>query len=185
MKKHNVRQFILIAAVLAAAGCSSVTTKYPLVEKRQPIDKEKFEGSWLLDKDVITIKFDTTGTARIGGVDWKDNRFQLSEGEMIVAVGQNANYLSVRTKEEDGWADRYYLFEYKFDSDKILILWEPDLAAFEAAVKSGQLRGTVKKENSSTEISLTDSPGVVLDFLNKSKDKGLFDYHKPSILMKI
>lgn len=184
MKKKNVRQFILIAAVLAAAGCSSVTTKYPLVEKRQPIDKEKFEGSWLLDKDVITIKFDTTGTARIGGVDWKENRFQLSEGEMIVAVGQHANYLSVRTREEEGWEESYYLFQYKFESDRILILWEPDLAAFEAAVKSGQLRGKVEKENNSTKIHLTDGPGVVLDFLNKSKEE-LFDYQQPSILMKI
>ena len=98
MKIHTTLCAILVAisVSLLVAGCTSVTTQYPLSADAKPLDKEKFEGTWLIDKNAFSIRFASNGVARIAGVEWKDDQFQLLQGEMIVTEGKENNFLSVR-----------------------------------------------------------------------------------------
>jgi hypothetical protein len=73
-----------IPLLLLLSGCSFVTTQQPLSSAPEPIDRDKFEGAWLSEEEVVFIRFAASGVARLAGLDWKDDQFQMVQGEMII-----------------------------------------------------------------------------------------------------
>lgn len=174
---------ISIAALLA--GCSTVTTQNPLSAEHKPIDKDKFEGVWLLDKEAVSLRFTSNGTARIAGVEWKDDQFRLVQGEMIVTKGKKFNFLSVRFQEDGKWMDHYCFLQYDFTDQGDLLLWLPNDDVFEEAIKTNRLHGVVKKEMYSTDITITNALGILLEFIDNPENPSLFNYREPIVLRRI
>jgi hypothetical protein len=53
-------------------------------DESEPIDRDKLEGAWLSEEEVVFIRFADSGVARLAGLDWKDDQFQMVQGEMII-----------------------------------------------------------------------------------------------------
>ena len=174
-----------ISAMVLTAGCSSVRIKQPLSGVPKPIDREAFEGAWLTGDTVLHVKFDKNSVAQIAGVDWKDDQFHITRAEMIVTEGDKHNFLSVRAQEDGKWMDGYLLAAYKFSEQGDLILWAPRVDTFEEAIEKKQLNGEVKEQQYSTNITITDPPEKLLEFINDPDDLKIFDYREPMILHKV
>ncbi len=171
----------VVATVLLVAGCSKVTTVGPLSADPKPIDREMFEGIWIIDDDPYVIKFGEDGVARIGAVYWEDGQFNLGRGEMIVAEGKENNFVSVRFQEDGEWPDDYLFAQYKFVDNGDLVIWQPRVSEFEDAVEEGLLQGEAGRRS----VVITSPPEKVLEFLNDPERGDLFDYRDPKVYRRI
>ena len=174
-----------LAVTMLFAGCSAVTTPYPLSTQSKPVDKERFEGTWQGGEGTVSVRFASNGVARLAGTEWNDDQFRLIQGEMIVAEGKKDNFISVRFEQNGAWTNRYFFLQYKFTDNGDLVLWGPNIDEFEAAIRSGMLQGVVTKKKNTTSISVTNAPGELLDFMNDPERRTLFNYREPMVLRKI
>ena len=174
-----------MVALLVFSGCSTVTTTQPLSSDPKPIDKEQFEGVWLSNDQLLHVMFADNGVGKIAGLEWKDDQFNIARGEMIVADADGKNLLSVRFEEDGKWPDEYFFVEYKFSEQGDLILWAPDPEAFKTLVEEKKLKGTVKQDKNSTNVTITNMPEVFLKVVNSQESMKLFEYKEPVILKKI
>jgi hypothetical protein len=178
-------QTLALTASLLFTGCSSVTTSFPISADPQPIDHDKFEGSWMVDKGAVSLQFSSNGVARLAGVEWKDDRFRMVQGEMIVAKGKKDSFISLRFEDDGVWTNSYYLLQYHFTDQGELLLWSPNAKAFEAAVATNRLLGVVSKSQYSIHVDVTNSPAALIEFIETSGVPDLFDYREPTVLRKI
>jgi hypothetical protein len=163
------------------AGCSfSVMTQYPLSAPPNPVDKDKFEGIWLIDEQLpVYVMSASNGVARIAVVNWEEDNFRLIQGEMILTEGKEGdNFISLRLENEEEWK----LFLYKFKGNGDLLAWEPNSHAFEAAIKTNLLLGSVSEGGI---ITVTNSPDEMLAFMNDPERRDLFKYRDPMVLRRI
>lgn len=186
MRRYRKTRAMLltICAALLFAGCSTVATKHPLSKQPKPIDREKFEGVWLMDDETVHVRFASNGVARIAALEWKDDQFEIARGEMVVTEGKEHNLLCVRFQEDAKWMDRYYFLQYEFTDQGDLVLWLPDGDAFEQAIKRKRLRGTISKQHG-TDITITSPPENLLEFINDPGDVKLFKHREPIVLQKV
>ncbi len=183
--KKTCLLLFFIPLLLLLSGCSFVTTRQPLSSAPEPIDRDKFEGAWLSEEEVVFIRFAASGVARLAGLDWKDDQFQMVQGEMIITRGKKNNFLSVRFQEDGKWMDRYYLLQYKFTDQDELLLWFPNEDVFAKAVEEGKLEGEVKQDPHGDDIFITDAPEKILRFIENPGPLQFFKTGKPLILKKI
>lgn len=176
---------LLVAAMLVAPGCSSVKTTQPLSSNPEPIDQDKFEGVWLLDDSVVHVQFSSNGVAKIAGLEWEDDRFQINRAEAIVTKGNKHNFISLRCQEDDGKWDGYYFLPYKFTHQGDLVLWPPVPGAFEGMIEKKKLQGIVKKDEYTTAITITNAPARLLEVIDDPDNLNLFNYREPTILKKV
>lgn len=174
--------FLLLPVV---TGCSSVTLKQPLPPMADPAELAAFEGEWVSEGQILHLRFGTDGIGRLAGLDWRDDRFAVEEGELVVSKGAERSYLSVRMTENGKWLDGYYLVQYRFTGQEDLILWLPNVAAFAEAVTKGRLAGVVEKGSRAGSVVITSPPDKVLAFLNDPANGSLFDYREPMVVKKL
>lgn len=175
--------FLFLMSTLC--GCASVTMRQSLPEKVDAPEKALFEGEWVSEGQIIYIRFGEGGHGRFAGVDWKEGRFQLDEGEMIVTKGEGRSFLSVRIEENGVWDERYYFARYRFTESGDLELWLPDTKAFAEAIEKGTLEGVVEKGKHTQSVTISSKPEKVLSFLNDPAHDALFDSKEPMILKRL
>ena len=171
--------------LLLSVGCSAVTIKDPLSENPEPIDQEKFEGTWLMDDEVFHVKFGSNGVAQIAGMEWESNQFHIVHAEVIVTKGDKHNFLSVRVQEDGEWMDEYFFLSYIFSENGDLVVWSPDVDMFEDKIENGHLQGVITEGKYSTHVSITNSPLKLLKLINDPENMKLFEYGDPTIIRKI
>lgn len=190
MKRPNLKIIsysLTTCAALLLCQCSPVTTTHPLTTKPKAIDREKFEGSWLIDDEghTLQVKFDDEGIAQIAALEWKNNHFELETMEMTIAEGGEHNFMSLRAKEDGQWMKNYFFAQYKFTEQGDLVAWLPDSKAFENAIKEKLIHGKIKPGKYSTDINVSSDASTLLKLINSSKNPELFDYQNPIVLRKI
>lgn len=184
--KASPKTVVLFLAVITAtflSNCSSVSTPYPLADKPTAIDKQKFEGSWLIDNDgdgILQVKFSDDGIAHMAGLEWKENHFEIVRGEMVVVEGKEHNFISIRFEEKGEWKDEYFFVPYEFSELGDLIFWPPNAKEFEKAIKKKLLLG-----EGESNVSITSPAEELLKVLNNPGDLKLFNYKSPTVLRKI
>jgi hypothetical protein len=157
----------------------------PLPDKVDGVEKALFEGEWVSEGQIIYVRFGDGGVGRFAGVDWKEGRFQLDEGEMIITKGEGRSFVSVRVKENGVWDERYYFAQYRFTEPGDLELWLPDTKAFAEAIAKGKLEGVVEKGKHTQSVTISGKPEKVLTFLNDPANGALFDSKEPMILKRL
>ncbi len=181
----NTSSVMTIVVAVLVAGCSSVTIKQPLSADPKPVDKEKFEGTWLAGSSTLTVRFAKDGVGRIAGTRWEDDSFRLARGEMIVTEGRKHNFVSVRMEDEDGtMPDGYGFLQYTFVNDNDLVLWGPNVEAFEEAIQQKALQGDITKSQT-TSVTVTSTPKEILAFIDDPERTDLFKYSEPVVLRKV
>lgn len=166
-------------------GCASVTLQWPLPAKIDAAEQALFEGEWISEGQIIYVRFTDDGAGRFAGVDWKEGRFQMDEGEIIVSKGRERSFLSVRVKENGVWDERYYFAQYRFTEPGEMVLWLPDTKAFGEAVEKGMLEGSVEKGKHTQSVTISSEPEKVLAILNDPANGALFGEKEPMILKRL
>jgi hypothetical protein len=186
MRFHGIGGILAILFLVSTlGGCASVTMLQPLPAKIDEAEQGMFEGEWVSEGQIIYVRFGGNGIGRFAGVDWKEGRFQLDEGEIIVTKGEGKSFLSVRIKEDGVWDDRYYFAQYRFTESGDLELRLPDTKAFGDAVEKGKLEGVVEKGKHTQSVTLSSKPEKVLAFLNDPVNGVLFDEKEPMVLKRL
>lgn len=173
------------ACLLVLAACSPVLVREPLPATAGPDELARFEGAWLSGRDVTRVRVEAGQPLAIAGMEWRDGRFQVDRGEVVVTAVEERGFLSVRVKEADGWMDGWYLVEYRFTSDGDLLVWMPHTAAFADAVEAGDLTGVVEHTDTSTTVTLTGPPERTLAYLEDHDGVMLFDYRDPMVMRRL
>ena len=69
-------RWVAIFAV-AAAGCSSVKTEHPVTDRPEALDKDRLEGAWLFEDEILHLKFGSDNVGQMGSLEWKDGEFRV------------------------------------------------------------------------------------------------------------
>lgn len=162
-------RWLAILAV-AAAGCSSVKTEHPVTDRPEALDKDRLEGAWLLEDEILHLKFGEDNVGRMASLEWKDGEFRVKRGEFVVAHAGKGRYLSQRSDDEE--AGFYDLLAYDFTSNGDLVLRGEPTDEFERAVAEGRLRGKVNDD-----VVLASPSDTLLSFLSSSAPNQLFGGH--------
>jgi len=187
-----MRNFISLLIPLTSvilAGCGSVQLAHPIgvpiAEEAEEI-RERFDGTWANeDGKTLHLKYLDGGKLRIANLDWDDEKksFQKQESTALLTTNQSADYINYR--DEDADDPKYAFVRYTFSSDRTMIIWTPNVKAFEKAVTAGKLMGTVKKGENSTSVAITSSPEEVDAFIDPSRFPEQFDVETPVILKRL
>ncbi len=165
------RRWLAILAV-AAAGCSSVQTEHPVTGRPQALDKDRLEGAWLIDDEILHLKFGGDNVGRMASLEWKDGEFRVRRGEFVVANAGEGRYASLRFDDDE--AGSYGLLNYDFASNGDLLVRVEPTDEFERAIAAGRLRGQVKKDGDEMEIMLASPSDILLSFLSSASPSQLF-----------
>lgn len=143
---------VLVASFLLQAGCVYMTQ--PLSRAPEPVDKDKWEGTWDSGQgEVMSIHFDTNHVARMGSLNWIDGAHKFSGAEMVVTKGQRHNYLSMRDVSDDLTEQPYMLLQYTFVNEgREVVIWRADPTPVFKAVKDGMLEEVPGATNTVTRI---------------------------------
>ncbi len=187
----RLRQLQVMLAVLAAAvllsGCG-VTITHPLPPSElEPEERALFEGTWVRygqNYEPYTIRFVCNGRAEVTALSFgQKGQVELEQWQMNVTKGKKdtlgRGYLTLYVSEPVEGAkgteelSGHPFYRYELGPD-LLLLWFPQRAPFEEAIKLRRLSGEI-----STELTIvTSDPQVLLDFMGDPDDLGnpeLFD----------
>lgn len=175
-----------MAAVLLAAGCSSVGTKQPFKAKAGFEDQAKLEGVWQVGTGFFFVKFDAQGVGQMRVPGWTTNgEFRVDRAELIPAKSEaGSTFFCIRAQKDGKLPDVWAVAEYVFDDDHLLVWW-PEVGVFEAAVTNKVLKGEVKKSRHSSEVTLDVSPADLLEFFDDPNGAKPFSYKSPAIIKRL
>lgn len=183
--KSVVRLMILPFGILLVAGCSSVTTDQPLPRMSGTFEQGLFEGVWMANDQILMVQFSSDGIARVAGLEWKDDEFQLERAELILSGGDDLKVASVRAQEDGEWLDQYFFVQYEFTQQGDLVLRLPNVDFFDEAVSDGRLEGFVDRGEYGRDIRVGASPEVFLEFLKGQDPSVIFGVGDPVVLKRV
>ena len=106
---------------------------------------------------------------------------RVYEFEVFPTRSEQVNYLNIRILEKidnlnnNRYSEYYFIAKYEI-KDKNLDITYLEESGFKEAIKKGRLKGTIKGDNFMDEvIFITDNTENVLEFIESSKDEGLFE----------
>ncbi len=187
MTKKVICSMIFIVMIFAVmlCGCYNVYLKHPLSEVSDPVDKEKLEGAWILEGDVVYLKFDEKGKAALAGMEWEENKFVLNHAEMIVTKGKEHNFINIRVEEDGEMMEEYIFAQYSVTDDGDLIIWLPDRDFFQEALASKKLEGKSTESESGGTILIESSPEKVMSLIDDPDNNEIFMYEDPMIIKRL
>ena len=163
-------RWLAILAVFAA-GCSSVKTEHPVSADPEALDKERLEGMWLVEDEIVHLRFGDDGVGRLAAIDWHGGEFRLRRGEFIVARAGEGRYVSLRVEG----AEEYDLLAYDFAENGDVVVHSEPTGAFARAVEAGRLRGEVRRDGDDTEVLVASPSDSLLSFLASAPPGDLFE----------
>lgn len=154
-----------------AAGCSSVKTEHPVSADAEALDKERLEGVWLVEDEIVHLRFGDDNVGRLAAIDWDGGEFRIRRCEFIVARAGEGRYVSLR---EEGGEEPYDLLAYDFAENGDVVVHGEATDAFARAVGEGRLRGEVRRKEEDTEVLVASPSDSLLSFLASAPPGDLF-----------
>lgn len=171
---------LLVALLIAAAGCSEVTSTEKLGEARIANDggKVKFDGVWVAREGAFVMKSLPNGELRLATVDWLDGHFKVQEHTAFLTENQGVLYVNL-SRTDSNHESRYYVFCAMLrHDDKSLILLPPRADGFRTAIERSLLKGRINDGNIAIQSSKKELDAVV----TAARFAELFDLQKPLVL---
>ena len=162
-------RYLAILAVFAA-GCSSVRTEHPVSAHPEALDKSRLEGAWLVEGEIVHLKFGDDNVGRLAALEWHGGEFRTRRYEFIVAHAGEGRFVSLREAGEE----HYELLAYEFADNGDLVVRSAPTDVFARAVEAGRLRGEVKGGDN-REVVLASPSDSLLSFLSSAAPGDLFE----------
>ncbi len=189
--KTLASRILALAALLACTGCSSVLLEKPFPVTSPALDQEVLSGDWQVEEGFLSIRFRADGTGNFATPTWKDDRFELEQGEFITAQGPSNRYFCARVIS-DTLPSQYVFARYAFTATNEVTFWWPRIDVFAEAVKAGYLDGTTEFEEGDEEsaekkvknVTLSTTPEFILNWMDTTAETNLFQLDNPSVMRK-
>lgn len=149
---------LLGATGLCFCSCSVVLTKAPIADKTDAILQEQLSGIWQHEDGTIQFEFDSKGVGHVASLEWNEEKFSISQGEVQAATFQGESFLSLKPQVEDPDEETPGMFfgHFFLTENEELRMRKADLDVFEKLVASGEVKGTVEKGKYSTQVIVED-----------------------------
>ena len=173
-----------IIPIYYLASCSSVSFKHPLPSVKIAKEQQnELRGSWLFQNSIIHMEFPDDNKAKLAITHWDDGQFKLGEAELLFTNIENKSYISLRVQPENKSRENYSILRYKLD-DENLLLWHPNVEAFEVLIQEKDIEGEIEKDNQSTNILVSSSSESLLK-LYRTNVNVKYNYEEPLILRRV
>ena len=181
--------WILVLALMLGA-CDAVHTLEP-VGGPLPADSElDLTGLWRAqDGEVGRIVQLAGGELRLASVQWDEQQetFTLEQFEGLLTHDEGAYYLNVRLPEDEGRDDEpaHYSFQRVLVGDGHLVLLEPKVPHFEAAVEAGELAGRVERRERYRIVHVEADREALTRFVRPEAVGEQFRVDRPVVLERL
>ena len=186
-------QLICLSAFLSLtlAGCTTVMSTQPVGEVPVALTAEDWEGTWTDSEDFLEIRVidGEAGQLEAAWIETGEDGFELESVEIFMRRSGDALFGSVLDEPDDeaGVGDEeaepealYAFFRLARDGKK-LVVWWPDVEAFQALVEEGRLPGEVTEGDDVVLEALSEAQ---LELLSSDQNAGLWEWKSPAILMR-
>ncbi len=178
-----MKALLFALATLCLAGCSSVVMEAPFPDAElSPEEMTALRGTWQLEDSVVYVNFTTNGVLNMVSVESDDGQFSLINHNAHIARQGDRLFISLQADPEDELQGHFFA-AIKTRNNRELLVWGPDVTFFEEQVATEQLKGTVKKDEHSSEVRLTSPPEKILTLAASNPDA--IDFEEPLIFKKI
>ena len=173
---------VLFAAAALVFGACYPESKNPIAPSLMNVDDAKLEGTWCVrEKDQIIFYHmhhsdkDMRGLVSVLGVDVPKNGNEMTREpmELITARIAGMQVLSFRNtgpKESKNFG----FMRYEIDWRGRLKLWMAEESVFADAIRTGKLRGKVKKNQFGSDVTLSDTSERIAAFVATQGGKSVF-----------
>merc|ERR1712023_395566 len=97
--------FLTLAIFLTS--CDAVLTTNHITDATTDLLQDGLSGAWQADDGVIQIKFDEGGTGHFASLEWKKDRFEISQSRFQALKVKGTTILTVESP--DGDDDGFFL----------------------------------------------------------------------------
>ncbi len=179
-----MRMLLPLAAMLLLSACTNVHLKKPLSSPRAAVPDRRLVGLWT-DGGRSPTYYDAickaNGMGNLVIFSRSGGDTDVTSYDFFVTHGARINYINVTAYRHlnDGdinpsYRKMYDFAAYRFSWTGRLIVWQPNPKTFAAAVQQGKLHGKVDNSGKVPDVTLSDAPPRVLNFLESSKFKDVF-----------
>ena len=173
---------VLFAAAAMLFGACYPESKNPIAPSSMNVDDSTLEGTWCVREKGQVVFYhmhhsekDPRGVMNVLGVEVPKNGGKMTQQpmELITARIAGMNVLSFRNtgpKESKNFG----FMRYEIDWRGRLKLWMADENVFGTAVSTGKLRGTVKKNQFGSDVTLSDTSERIAAFVATQGEKNAF-----------
>ena len=191
-KMRFVHCCILLINWALLSSCSNVVSKNPVGLEPYSIHKEDWNGTWLNDNEVITIrvKDEASGVIQLAWIERRQDELKYETMTCQLMKGRKWQYVNVlEIPNED--ATGFYFWAKIKKEEREIIVWLPSLEAFQNAVEKKQIEGVVEKtiphgrdQKFADSVKLFAAPQAIVDEVEK-KDSQFFIWEDPVVLIKM
>lgn len=185
MNAFLIRLLLPLVAALAlfTGGCSAVSVPGPVGDKPHVLNPDDWAGTWLApDGDAVSVIVSDASKGELQVVGVEFNRGEAALKTHTIHVRESAGWLFASLTSDDADRPGQCLWaRLKIEKNQVVI-WSPDVAAFRALVRSGQLKG---KATDSGDVELEQIPPEKLAAL-PAGDFGIpLEWDSPFVLRRV
>ena len=158
--------------LLVLPACNPVYVDSPIGETPLVLDPEEWEGTWMVEDDVITVDVldSENGLLRIAGIEkTEDGELEIEAFTIHLRDGGDWIFASI---EDDNEGEPRYLWGVLRRSGEQVLELDPDRTKFRALVEAGTLPGRLDGEDvylgpleaEHLALILSDVHGFLFDF---------------------
>ena len=173
--------WVLSAAVVMSAGCSEVSTPYPVGTPVTQEQAEAFNGTWQHEEGLSHLRHAGDGKMVLAHLEWDadDGRFELTQDTLVLGRIGQATVLNF-PKDDD--SSRYYFVLVQLDEGAHLLAWEAAVQAFADAVGAGKIEGIFENAN---DVRITTEKVAFDAFLAEQPLHAMFDLETPMVFRRV
>jgi hypothetical protein len=174
---------LILALALLVSGCSTVFVRAPIGDKPHALDPAEWAGTWLTTDGkavLVSVPDRAQGVLQLAGLEGDEHDLKLKK--YTVYLTESAGWLFANLKgDSPETVGRFLWGRLKREDDHVMI-WAPDVAAFEALVRDGKLKG---KTPDSGDVELEPMPTEMLAALASGTLGVPFDWDEPFVLRRV
>ena len=198
----NCRIAILILCVLLVMpGCKSVVSDHLIGEPLTSEQAQMYEGVWKVGQGVMHIKHTDGASLVVAGLEWKEDKFVMSQHDVVVTQLGNARFAQMVAENDDGQVDAgqadaatptdakkdrpWLLLGLLTSADQnVLVLNSPKFDRFVKAMNDGDVEAILEGDGNTLHVR---GDKAALDALLGNPDtlQTFFDIENPGVLIPV
>lgn len=169
----------LLALLLLAAGCSTVTILQPLGEDPVALPEEAWAGTWIHKDGAVTVRVvnPAQGLLEVGWVEESGGR--LATESYTVQLRRSAGWTFGNLEAEE--AGHYLWARVKKEGNQVIV-WRPDPGQFKRLVEEGRLPGRVTGDD---DVVLQPLTAEQVELLTSGREGVLLEWDDPVVFTRL
>jgi hypothetical protein len=157
MKPLTLALFIAIAVLFA--GCDAVVTSNHITTATESLIQDDLTGTWQNGDGVLEVAFDSTGTGHLAGLEWKTDRFEVSQTSFQAIKLKDTLILTIKSPDEED--EGYLLAAMRIDENGDATFFGPTTDTWAGMVETAQIKGEIERGRHSTTVLVPDANSIV------------------------